>query len=209
MSLNHRLISILSLVALIGLVVGRIDFQVKIEPKGEECFYRDYEAGAKVEVEWQVLDGGLLDIDVRVFQGRTRIFSKLYFEGRDSNRFNFVAAATGPYGFCFNNDMSRFTVKTVSLAVIDDGSTDTAKPEDLSPFEQAVSRIKNSLHTLEQEQSYYRVREHTHRNTAESTNARVFQWSMIETVVLVLLSIGQILYLRRLFADDKRVGMRI
>ena len=41
---------------------------------------------------------------------------------------------------------------------------------------------------------------------AESTNTRVFTWSMIESIALLLLSIGQILYLRRLFSDDKRGG---
>lgn len=82
--------------------------------------------------------------------------------------------------------MSRFTVKTVSFTIDDDGALDAARPgvlarllfvlltfpnetiEDLSPFEQAIGRIKSSLHTIEQEQSYYRVREHVHRNSALS-----------------------------------------
>lgn len=41
-------------------------FQIKVEPKAEDCFYRDFEAGTKVDFEWHVIDGGLLDVDIRV-----------------------------------------------------------------------------------------------------------------------------------------------
>ncbi len=47
-------------------VAANRHFQIKVEPKSEDCFYMDYDVGVKVEFEWQVLDGGLLDVDVRV-----------------------------------------------------------------------------------------------------------------------------------------------
>lgn len=172
-----------------------------------------------------MLDGGLLDVDVRVFQSRVKIFSKLYFEGRDEGRFTFVASAEAPYGFCLNNEMSRFTVKTVSFSI--ETSADSPAPSDapnadteLVPIQSSLNRIKGGLHTIEQEQSYYRVREHVHRNStfpfrfplallfsaAESTNTRVYAWSLVETAILLLMSVGQILYLRRLFNNEHRSG---
>lgn len=60
------LIAAFLLVSLAALCRAGLDFQIKVEPKSEDCFYRDYDVGTKVEFEWQVLDGGLLDIDVRV-----------------------------------------------------------------------------------------------------------------------------------------------
>jgi len=63
-----------SAVLLVGLVFASLaisamaakGFQLKVEPKTEDCFYRDFNQGAKIEFEWRVLDGGLLDVDVRV-----------------------------------------------------------------------------------------------------------------------------------------------
>jgi hypothetical protein len=39
---------------------------VKVEPKMEECFWEDLEQGQITEVLYNVLDGGLLDIEFRV-----------------------------------------------------------------------------------------------------------------------------------------------
>ncbi len=39
---------------------------LKIEPKEEQCFYEDVNKGDHVRFEYHVIDGGLLDIDIRV-----------------------------------------------------------------------------------------------------------------------------------------------
>jgi len=180
---------------------------IKVEPKSEECFYDDFPANTQVEAEWAVLDGGLLDIDIRVFQGETKIYSKLYFEGKaEPGKYSFVTTQDGPVGFCFNNEMSRFTVKTCTFGLSNMKTADQIKKSDLTEFEQAVQRVERGFDVLEQEQRYYRVREHTHRNTAESTNTRVYAWSLMESLILLLMSIGQVWYLRRLFDDNKRRG---
>lgn len=59
----------------VGMGRAGLEFQVKVEPKAEDCFYRDYDAGAKVDFEWRVLDGGLLDIDVRVRRALSSLLS--------------------------------------------------------------------------------------------------------------------------------------
>jgi hypothetical protein len=49
------------------------------------------------------------------------------------------------------------------------------------------------------------MRERSHRNTSESTNARVLWWSILEAVVLVLLAVFQVFYLRQFFEQKHRV----
>jgi hypothetical protein len=39
---------------------------MKVEPKSEECFYEDLQNGQLVEFDYHVIDGGLLDVDIRV-----------------------------------------------------------------------------------------------------------------------------------------------
>jgi len=43
----------------------------------------------------------------QVFQQRTKIFNKLYFEGRDTNKYSFVAAVTGIAFRCFGSRRCR------------------------------------------------------------------------------------------------------
>jgi len=171
--------------------------------------HEEYRTNTKVDLEWAVLDGGLLDIDIRIFQGESKIFSKLYFQGKEEGKFSFTTTADTPVGICFNNEMSRFTVKTCTFGITDTNDQEQVKKSDLTTFEQAIQRVERGFDIIEQEQRYYRVREHAHRNTAESTNSRVYIWSLVESVILLLMSIGQIWYLRRMFDDNKRRGSGI
>jgi hypothetical protein len=69
----------------------------------------------------------------------------------------------------------------------------------VTPLEKSVLALGEGLQQIQAEQEYMRMRERAHRNTMESTNARVIWWSFIEAGCLVLMSVGQIMYLRRFF----------
>lgn len=68
---------------------------------------------------------------------------------------------------------------------------------------QLVSQVKD-------EQQYIIMREQTHRNTAESTNARVKWWSIFQLGVLLGEGVFQVWWLKRFFEvcsirDSRRV----
>jgi hypothetical protein len=110
--------------------------------------------------------------------------------------------------------MSRWTPKVVSFSLVreagssddddadDDALSNLARPEDTQRLLHRISKISGQVARLETEQTYYRKREHRHRNTAESTCTRVLYWSIGETIVLAGISIGQVFVLRKWF--DKR-----
>jgi hypothetical protein len=52
---------------------------------------------------------------------------------------------------------------------------------------------------VKDEQSYIVVRERTHRNTAESTNSRVRNWSIFQIFVLLGQGVFQVWWLKRFF----------
>lgn len=62
-----------------------------------------------------------------------------------------------------------------------------------------MKQLSSLLAQVKDEQSYIVVRERTHRNTAESTNARVKWWSIFQLGVLIGEGIFQVWWLKRFF----------
>ena len=71
-----------------------------------------------------------------------------------------------------------------------------------------VKELTELLQQVKDEQSYIIVRERTHRNTAESTNARVKWWSIFQLGVLIGEGIFQVWWLKRFFEVCCRSSMQ-
>lgn len=104
-----------------GTTRGRLFFVASARPltRGcRECFHlevADTETG-DVELEVAVLKGGLLDILVEVADPNgNKLLSRMYFEGKGDSKIPLVAEKPGDYELCFNNEMARWTSKTVSM----------------------------------------------------------------------------------------------
>lgn len=86
------------------------------------------------------------------------------------------------------------------MASLDDNGTsvnaNTFKIDIVAPVEREIRSLANGLTSVKDEQEYIVVRERTHRNTAESTNARVKWWSIIQAIVLFSVVAWQIYYLK-------------
>uniref|UniRef100_A0A7S3DHW7 GOLD domain-containing protein n=1 Tax=Palpitomonas bilix TaxID=652834 RepID=A0A7S3DHW7_9EUKA len=176
----------------------------ELDPHRQQCFYDEVKSGARVIGSYEVSQGGLLDVDV-VVKGpdASELFKK---DKSGTGRFTFNAEASGEYSFCFSNKMSSVSKKTVSFAIEvgdEDLSTGTkgelARQEHIDPIEKGILKLSEAIRGLQAEQEYLKMRERAHRDTSESTNARVLWWSILEASVLVAMSMWQIYYLRRFF----------
>jgi len=182
-------------------------FSFDVGAKSEGCFYEIVEKDQPVGVMFQVIAGGFLDIDVRIFGPDNR---HIYTGARETDgRYSFTASSSGTYSFCFSNAMSTVTPKTVDLSVTVGGVSDyeakgaAASDAEVTPLNAAVNQLSDAITAIASDQKYLKMREEAHRNTNESTNSRVLWWSIFEMVVLVGMSIWQIYYLKRFF-EDKR-----
>ncbi|EFA82777.1 emp24/gp25L/p24 family protein [Heterostelium album PN500] len=126
-------------------------------------------------------------------------------EGTKVMKSNFA----GVYSFCFSNQMSSLTEKTVSFMIlVGEQSTitqDLATKGQMPQLESQIMALADGVQAVKSEQYYFRMREATHRNTAESTNSRVVWWSIFEALILVAMSAWQIYYLRRFFEVKRAV----
>lgn len=101
--------------------------------------------------------------------------------------------------------MSTRTTKKVmfSLDIIKTGSLSTGLTPD-SSLENMIQELAKGLNLIKHEQEYMEVREGIHRMINDNTNSRVVWWSFFEALVLVIVTIGQVYYLKRFF-EVKRV----
>lgn len=154
---------------------------------------------------FETIEGGFLDIDIKI----TGPDNQIIYQGEreSSNKYAFSAPQTGVYTYCFSNKMSTVTPKIV-MFTMEIGETPKATTEgaantevDGSPtkLEDMIKELARTLTSVKHDQEYMNVRDKIHRAINESTNSRVVLWSTFEALVLVVMTVGQVYYLKRFF----------
>jgi len=173
-----------------------------VDAHKEECFYEIAQTGEQLSVFFQVSSGGFMDIDLKITGPDKGLIHAI--DREREYKHNFTAKMDGPHMFCFSNKMSTLTPKIVSFSVVKGSVKPLSKTEHLSPIEDSVAQLRAGLSKVQEEQYSMRARERAHRNTSESTNARVLWWSFFEAVLLVAMSLWQVYYLRRTLVRANR-----
>eukprot|EP00035_Acanthoeca_spectabilis_P021246 m.437162 g.437162 ORF g.437162 m.437162 type:complete len:208 (-) comp18071_c0_seq1:131-754(-) len=197
---------VLGFATAVGVVAGT-ELTFEMGPHEEQCFHELIEESQLVTVEYQVIYGGHMDIDVEVkmypHNGGAEV---LFHEAKsETGSHTFNAKQTGEFTFCFSNAMSTVAHKTVYVDVVvgnDDPLTADAQKHHQTFTQVETSLINNhdALRRVIDLQTHHRMREANHRYTAEFMNERVQLVSAAEALMLVILSICQIVYLKSLFA---------
>ncbi|XP_058461258.1 transmembrane emp24 domain-containing protein 2 [Malaya genurostris] len=181
---------------------------ITVDAHSEECFFDRAESGTKLGLMFETVEGGFLDIEVRI----TGPDQKVIYQGEkeSSGKYTFSAYETGVYHYCFSNKMSTLTPKVVmfsmeigeapkgTIGAVNEGEVGHTKLEDM------IKELSGTLTSIKHEQDYMHVRDRIHRTINESTNSRVVMWSVFEALVLVVMTVGQVYYLKRFF-EVKRV----
>eukprot|EP00003_Mantamonas_plastica_P010290 TRINITY_DN1971_c0_g1_i2.p1 TRINITY_DN1971_c0_g1~~TRINITY_DN1971_c0_g1_i2.p1 ORF type:complete len:216 (-),score=51.16 TRINITY_DN1971_c0_g1_i2:243-857(-) len=198
-------LTILSIAILLSMAVSCTALSFSVDAHQEECFFEDVDAGTKLGLSFQVTTGGFLDIDVKIIGPDQKL---VYTGTRETEgQYTFVSHMKGIYSFCFSNKMSTLTPKTVSfnVRVGETSSHDVLTQDHVNPVQESVMQLSDGLASIQAEQKYMHARESVHRNTTESTNTRILWWSFFEAVVLIAISLGQIIYLRRILENKSVV----
>jgi len=235
-SLVHYLYSVLFLISLcsplyvvdvVGLTnhySSALTFQV--DPRSEQCFYEEFQPNQQFSMEFEVVRGGLLDIRIRVQDpnGNTILEKMAFFNRADDSlneaegRVAFTATIRGRYSICFDNSMSRWTPKIVSFFILNAAESatssqryqqltaDSAQLADLGPIVDSIIKIADSVEIIEQQQHHGRIREQNHRDSIETTNSRIQWYSLIESFLLIGITIAQLQYIRNWFKETHKYG---
>ncbi|XP_005989636.1 transmembrane emp24 domain-containing protein 3 [Latimeria chalumnae] len=188
------------------ILVSSTELTFELPDNANQCFYEEIEEGVKFTLDYQVITGGHYDVDCHL---EDPFGTVLYKETKKQyDTFSYKTEIKGIYKFCFSNEFSTFTHKTIYFD-FEVGDEPPILPEmgnqatALTQMESACVTIHEALKTTIDSQTHYRLREALDRNRAEELNDRVSFWSVGETVILFVVSIGQVMLLKSFFTEKK------
>jgi protein ERP2 len=92
-----------------------IELTILIPAAQRECFHQILETGKTIEIEYEVLAGGDVDINYWFYSPTNRVLQS-DFKKRDGHQ-TLKLEETGEYRFCFDNSVSRFNQKQVYFSL--------------------------------------------------------------------------------------------
>ncbi|KAM5291888.1 transmembrane emp24 domain-containing protein 3 [Ctenodactylus gundi] len=205
-----RLPAVLLLLMLLHTELPRgAELTFELPDNARQCFYEEVAQGIRLSLDYQVITGGHYDVDCYVEDPLGNVIYRETKKQYDS--FTYRTEAQGVYQFCFSNEFSTFSHKTVYFdfqvgdeppILPDMGNKVTA----LTQMESACVTIHEALKTVIDSQTHYRLREAQDRARAEDLNGRVSYWSVGETIALFVVSVSQVLLLKSFFTEKRPIG---
>ncbi|KFY93634.1 hypothetical protein V500_03596 [Pseudogymnoascus sp. VKM F-4518 (FW-2643)] len=191
-------------------VVSATALTYKLNANEKACFFSSVEhSGAKIAFYFAVQAGGSFDVDYEVVGPN----EKIMLDGQKERQGDFVITATeaGEYRFCFNNEMSTFAEKFVDFEITVENEERTSlpskqgtSPEQTSALEESIFKLSGQLSTITRNQKYFRTRENRNFSTVRSTERRIFNLSIIESLMMIAMAALQVFIVRFFFQGARK-----
>ena len=78
------------------------------------------------------------------------------------------------------------------------------KPEQTSSLEESIVKISRDLSTISRNQKYFRTRENRNFSTVKSTEGRIFNFSVVESAMMVMMAGLQVFIVRYFFQGARK-----
>lgn len=81
---------------------------------------------------------------------------------------------------------------------------DGASHDQLSTMEESVLRLSNQISSLTRQQKYFRTRENRNFGTVQSTESRIFNFSIIESALMIGMAGLQVFIVKMFFTGGRK-----
>lgn len=185
-------------------IVAGVELTFELPDKEKQCFHEVIEQGVESVIDFQVLDGGKYDVDATLEAPTGQVL----FRGikKQADTYTWKADTTGVYTLCFSNEFSTFSHKLVYV----DFEVGEEKPlpgiehlPQMTKMESSSVNVHEHLNTIFDYQTHHRLMEAKGRRFAEDLCDSVMYWSMIETFIILMIGVGQVLILKSFFSYKK------
>ncbi|KAL8681373.1 MAG: hypothetical protein Q9186_002516 [Xanthomendoza sp. 1 TL-2023] len=204
----------LIVISLLGYVCSHVSataLTYKLQAHELACFFSHVqEKGVKLAFYFAVQSGGSFDVDYSVVGPN----EKTILEGSKERQgdYVFTAQEQGEYRFCFNNEMSTWAEKMVDFEIAQENESRDAKlpskqgtsPEQTSALEESILKVSRDLSTINRNQKYFRTRENRNMSTVKSTEGRIFNFSVMESALMVSMAGLQVFIVRYFFQGARK-----
>ncbi|KTW29758.1 hypothetical protein T552_00965 [Pneumocystis carinii B80] len=180
---------------------------IQLSPNKKQCFYTFVdEVGKKVIFYFAVRSGGSFDINYQIFDTNKNII----FNGvkEKLGDIEFMAKYKGEYMFCFSNEMSTLTDKILDFQVSVENEERAVLPESgnnineqTGTLDEYLIRISRVFSAIRHSQKYLNLRENRNLSTVQSTESRIFWFSITESILILVVSVLQVLILKTFFTS--------
>lgn len=188
----------------VNLVIS-VELTFELLDNAKDCFFEVIKKNTTTTLEFQVVTGGSYDVDVTLEAPNKEIIYRQVKSQFDSH--TFVAPMSGEYAACFSNEFSTFSHKLVYMDFqVGDEAPLPGIGEHatvMTQMETSAEAVHKSLTTVADFQTHHKLREAQGRKRAEDLNERVFWWSLMETVAILTVGIGQVCILKNFFSEKR------
>ncbi|KAJ1965487.1 hypothetical protein IWQ62_002656 [Dispira parvispora] len=180
-----------------------------LQASQKSCFYTNVDQpGQKIGFYFAVQSGGKFDVDFVVADPKERIvFSG---EAQKQGDYVFTGNDVGEYKFCFNNGVATREDKLIDFDISveheirpEHTTSDSTKNKDDAKVDESLTLIASGLNRIDRDLRYFRTREHRNKNTVLSTEGRVFNFAILETLAIFVVSGLQVFAIRSFFSTKK------
>ncbi|CAD5111640.1 DgyrCDS931 [Dimorphilus gyrociliatus] len=194
------------LLMLFAYKVSASELTFELPDNAVQCFHEIIKKGTKATIEYQVVTGGNYDVDLEVKGPGGKILYKEQKKQYDT--FNWAADEDGEHVFCFSNEFSTFTHKVVYMDLMVGEEKPLTKGMEshhtaLTQMETSAVSVHEALKSIRDFQTHHRLREAQGRVYAEELNEKVQFWSIGESIIVLIVGIGQIIVLKSFFTDKR------
>ncbi|KAK6619900.1 hypothetical protein RUM44_006300 [Polyplax serrata] len=187
-----------------------MDYKVHIDAGKEDCYFQFVNPGATFYVSFQVLRGGDGMAGFAVHHPSGAIVHP--YQWKPHSEYQDDHSTGGYYSVCIDNQFSRFAAKLVNLylTVVRPEKLDQFSKEleemDLSVtnFTESLSHVQQNIHEILQHQHFTRGRESRDYNILLDNKSYVQNWSIAQICVIVIATLTQVYFVRKLFDVKSR-----
>lgn len=157
--INLNLFICFLITLVIPLYAFDIELTILVPANQRECFHQVLDAGKTIEIEYEVLAGGDLDINYWFYSPTNRVLQS-DFKKRDGHQ-TLKLEETGEYRFCLDNSFSRFSQKQVYFSLrpltepghvdyseVTESWMNTVDKDELGDLQSKIQDIKVRFHVI-------------------------------------------------------------
>lgn len=193
------------------------DYTIVIQGGKRDCYFETFKENLSVEIEYQVVDGGELDITFEVIDPTGK---KVINDIRQEDGLHSIETGKGgDFSLCFDNRFSRMSSKTVFFEIFleqdygDDYDDDydweketEFEPDTVEGLKKSLVKIKSNHGKTLQYQAMLRAFEAKDRSVMEHNYERVNFWSLVHLSIMVGTCMLQVYMLRSMFATKPNLS---